>query len=59
MGPGLRAKHWLGRKETKCKKCVVCGTALHSHNKSGLCSGDSTLEFNKNLFHQRIGTWEE
>ena len=36
----LKVKTTLKLKNNKCKKCVVCGKALNSNNKSGLCSMD-------------------
>ena len=36
----------------KCRKCVVCGKALRSENKSGLCSMDYNKESTMNRNNQ-------
>ncbi len=42
------------RQPKKCKKCVVCGKALHSENKSLLCGIHFYYEWNLNYYHQIV-----
>ena len=53
--PGARLpKEYMrfGHRNVNFKKCVVCGKALHSNNKSGLCSSDSHAEYVLNYKEQ-------
>jgi len=53
--PGARLpKEYMrfGHRNVNFKKCVVCEKALHSNNKSGLCSSDSHAEYVLNYKEQ-------
>lgn len=53
-GARIQKGFLLINKFKKCKKCVVCGKAVRTENKTSLCSIHYYMEYRLNTIHQKM-----
>jgi len=58
-GARIYNKTFIITKHVECKKCAVCGKALRTQNKSGLCYLDLHIEYTINYRHQLLNKLKE